>query len=736
VGCGMALWVLVGLTLGAGVSDGEGHRIGSHAGQTIAPSRLSEPYVGPAVTLEDVEIIARRGAAKVPPVVELDGQQIDAIGAWDIGEVLKHLKDIYSGNGEPLILINGQRVPLPTVFNGFPPDAAVRVEVLPPEASGLYGGQAGQAVFNLVLQPRYSNMDLGLSGQAPTQGGSYSARANAQRGSIRGMNSHQLRLGGNYESGLTNRDRDIRDLNDQPEHPDVSLRPEAGAFEVGAMTTRALGDWGVVGNLNLRSDQNRSVLAVADQVYSNRQESQGLNLSMGLSGEALGWRISADASSGLNGMKRTGYGAGESRSRSLGVDFSAYRPLLSLPAGEVQAHLKLGLAKARSETEHEGQWSDQSSENRQLGARLHLPLIAAKETGLGRIGAVQADIGVGRQQNRHSAGQDTNLSLAWQPKPRFRLNLGLTESLSGAFESLRTLPLNYGAPRTVYDFRRGEAVEVVPLLGGNPDLTAPELKGMNLGLSAGPLGAWQFSSSLNYRRQRSTNGISSLAELTEEVQALFPERFVRDTEGRLVEVDFRPLNIGRSLSESLGGDLSLAVPIRDIWPKVGSHVSSLQIRMGFERQLQAVSQLLPGQPSRDQLNGDGGGRSRQDLRLSMDTQIKSVRASLNARWQEGYRSRRLAGVDGPDDLVRDDHLNVDLRMGWRFNRKSAAASPDEGSPVPRRRLSGTELSLDISNLFDTRPRLTLGSGERAPGYGRDRLDPMGRTVSLGLRQRF
>ena len=748
----MALAWVLGVAISAAVSpDSIKEPIHEAATQTVAAAmqtRQSSADLNDAVTLEDVEIIARRGATKFAPVVELDGLEIDAIGAWDIGEVLARLQPLYGGQGEPLILINGQLVALPRAYSGFPPDAAVRIEVLPPEAAAQYGGRAGQTVYNLVLQPRYANLDVGAGLMAPTQGGSTNLRLDAQRGAIVGMNSHQLRLGMVHDTGLTYGDRDIEDALGQTSRDTLSLKPENTSLDLGGMTSRTIKGWGLMGNFALRENESRSTRPFGDQVYDSRNLTRGGNLSLGLTGRALGWQLNTMTMASLNQSRQTGLNDSENRSQSMGLNLGGSRSLISLPAGEVHANLILNHNRSWAESSRDGLMTETQSDSSQFQARLGVPLFKSGEGRWGRLGTLQADLGLSRQEASGTTGAGHSLGLSWQPQTKVRISLSVSESQSGDFESMRTQPISYGPPRTVYDFRRGEAVDILPLIGGNPNLTAPEQKGMNANLSVGPFSAWSLSTNVSFTRSESRNGIGTLSELTEEVQALLPDRFVRGPDGRLIEVDFRPLNMGSSLNESLGGNLSVTVPTADLWPSWGAAISTLQVRMGFNRQLSAYSELLPGQPRRDALSGDGGGRSRQDMRLSMDATIRDIRASVNARWNEGYRSRRLAGVDSDGDLVRDDLMIMDLRVGWRIKPRApviadavanAGANAGESvsqAPPQRRRSAGTELSLDIINLFDTRPDVRLGNGQPAPGYGRDLLDPMGRTVSVNLRRRF
>lgn len=164
------LWLpLVSLVaMGQGeVADAD--RFLGRAASQAATQNLDDP-----VTVDDVEVRGRRGAARVPPEMELSGAEIDALGAWDIGEVLQRIGETLGVSDEPVVIINGKRVANSGAFSGFPPDALVRAEILPPEAAALYGGVSGQRVVNLVLQRRFSSYDGRLSGSRPTQGGTAS----------------------------------------------------------------------------------------------------------------------------------------------------------------------------------------------------------------------------------------------------------------------------------------------------------------------------------------------------------------------------------------------------------------------------------------------------------------------------------------------------------------------------------------------------------------------------------
>lgn len=77
--------------------------IGQAPGPQDAPSPDGEPAV-----LDDVVVQGRRGVALVEPEVELDGFEIDALGADDIGQVIRRLSEDFGLGDGPLIIVNGR----------------------------------------------------------------------------------------------------------------------------------------------------------------------------------------------------------------------------------------------------------------------------------------------------------------------------------------------------------------------------------------------------------------------------------------------------------------------------------------------------------------------------------------------------------------------------------------------------------------------------------------------------
>src|SRR5690606_37524174 len=91
-------------------------------------------------------------------------------------------------------------------------------------------------------------------------------------------------------------------------------------------------------------------------------------------------------------------------------------------------------------------------------------------------------------------------------------------------------------------------------------LRAPETERLSLTASLGPFTAGGLSSNLSYQRVQSADAVGFLPELTEDVEAAFPERIRRGADGRLISVDYRPINLDSLLTESLGAGLNFQLP--------------------------------------------------------------------------------------------------------------------------------------------------------------------------------
>jgi len=703
---------------------------------TFVESQVPTKNMDDPVQVEDVEVNVRRGAARVPPEIELNGAEIDALDAWDIGEVLTRLSGMFSMGDEPMVIINGKPVANSGVFSSFPPDALVRAEVLPPEAAALYGGAPGQRVVNLVLQRRFSSYDGRLAGSRPTQGGTSSLSGDMRRSAISGVNTQQLGFRAVRDTALRAEERDRDLLGAVPEAGAVTIRPRSDAVSTNVTLTRSLGEWSGVFSLNAQRREARSTASIGGAVVDSRRRNESVGGSAGLSGALFGWSLQANLDGQASRSRDDGFNDMRNEAQSLGLSASVNRTLMDLPTGPVVANLRGNLMGSRSITDRPQASTTTNFQTRDGRGSLTIPLSKGNaETAMGRlIGDLQATLGGGVRETSGGGGDDLSGGLVWAPRKGLRLNAVWSTSSDSVSDVQRFEPLYYDTPKVVFDFRAGEAVEIIPIRGGNPDLRPPRSERVSLTAGVGPFLSWNLSGNLGYHRAETREGVGSLPELTEDVEAAFPDRVHRDAEGHLISIDYRPMNLSSSLTEGLTSNLNFSLS-RPTGPAAGEAMV-LQVALSHGFRMTNTVALLAGRPELDRLKGDGGGVARQDARIMLDARRGRWGVNASARWRDGYRTRRVSGADGPSDLVTEPFTTMDLKLSFQMTSSAPRASQEDGETAPRRRSSGLQLSLEVENLFDARPEAHLGDGSSAPGYGRDIQDPIGRKVSLTLQRRF
>lgn len=693
------------------------------------PAAVQDPGV---VDIEGMVVVGpRRGAAALAPEMELDATEIDNLGAYDIGEALGRLSQSLGFDETPAIIVNGRRVVNARDFLRFPTDALVRVEVLPQQAASLYGEAPTRRVLNIVLQPRFTSRDGFVRASAPTQGGNSSLGLDARQSEIVESDTRQFGVQLTRDTSLRADERPDY-LRDHPESAGVTLRPATDAVNANFSMTKAFGDWSSSLSGDARVQRDRFTSRAGTETVETRRSVDSLGLSGGVTGDAAGWSIQVGLSGAISDAEQEGIANSRSRNLSMGADVKANRPLIELPAGPVVTTLAARYGRSRVTRDAADARSTQSLD---LRGNLAIPLFKAaspEEDGGLSLGDLSLTLGVTADGFYDDAGRGdgVNVGLAWAPVRKLRFNGLWSRSTDNPSSSQRFDPVYFGPPRVVFDFQTGESVEVLPILGGNPDLRGQTLERFSLSASAGPFTSWGVRGRVGFQRNRSTDGIGPVPDLTPAVEAAFPELFIREPGGRLVNIDQRPINLGSTLSETLTSGLNFSVPFGGGRRRSGA--PSLQFGINHTWQLASTAILHPGLPELDRLAGDGGGAPRQQVNLQVDGRRGNWGLNASARWQSASRIRRDIGVDGPNDIERSAFAAIDLKISYLLER-AAPAAQDGARP---RRDGGVRIELQIDNLFDARPEATRGDGRPVPGYGRDDQDPLGRTVRLSLSRRF
>lgn len=681
--------------------------------------------------LEDVVVVGRRGAAWLRPEVELGADEIDNLGAYDIGEVIARVGENLGFDQPPVIIVNGRQVLNARDFLGFPPDALVRVEALPPQAAAAYGEDPTRRVLNIVLLPEFKSRDGLARASRPTAGGRSSLSADARQSGIVQNDTRQFGVLITRDTSLHAAERTAY-IRDHPGREGTTLRPAVDVATANFSMTRALGDWSSSLSANAHAQNTRFTSMADGQPVETRQETANLTLTGGLGGDVLGWAMRF----GLNGtvLNTRQDSATEVRSRNLSgvADVSANRTVFDLPAGPVRMSVSGLYARSRTASAE----TRLSTRTLDLRGSLTVPLSRPASTSQQGAGLSWGDAaltlggaltGLDGDAGR---GDSLNVGLSWSPVRTLGLIGQWSRSTDNPTSGMKIAPVYNGPPRIVFDFVTGESVEVSPILGGNPDLEAQTTQSLSIDANVGPLTRWNLQARLGFNRTSSTDGFGVVPGLTPAVEAAFPDRFIRDADGRLVSIDQRLINIGSTLSETLSSGLNVNIPIQQRTPV--QRGASIQVGVNHTWQLTNIAALRAGLPQMDRLAGDGGGVSRHQISANIDGRYGPWGFNAAARWRSASRIRRDQGRDGPDDLRLAGFATADVKLSYHFE---TGASPS-GEGGGRRRDDRLRLALEIDNLFDARPEASLGDGRPAPGYGRDSQDPLGRVVRVALSRRF
>ena len=166
----------------------------------------------------DIVVVADRirGAVTtdVPPVEQLEEADIAALGASSVSDLLAAVAPQTGsgrgrGGGQPVVLINGQRVSGFRELRDLPPEAIRQVQIFPEELALQYGFRPDQRVINFILKENFASFVTELERQQPQDGGFSGTEVEATLTAI--GSSSRLNLDVEYEraSALTESERNI-----------------------------------------------------------------------------------------------------------------------------------------------------------------------------------------------------------------------------------------------------------------------------------------------------------------------------------------------------------------------------------------------------------------------------------------------------------------------------------------------------------------------------------------------
>lgn len=236
--------------------------------------------------------------------------------------------------------------------------------------------------------------------------------------------------------------------------------------------------------------------------------------------------------------------------------------LKRLPAGDISTSVKLGAEGAWVDS-----WSrrggvensvDLSRGTANAQVSFDVPITSRKNNFMAKAGDLSANLNLSvNQLSDFGTLTSIGYGLNWSPiKPvSFIVSMNNQEnapSMSQLGGAQVTTP-----DVQVFDYVRGESVQIIRLSGGNPDLKAEEKKVLRVGITLKPPVVEGLSINANYTHSRTDNPISSFPSATAATEAAFPDRFFRedptvdDPIGRLIRIDARPVNFAKRESDQI-----------------------------------------------------------------------------------------------------------------------------------------------------------------------------------------
>lgn len=313
------------------------------------------------------------------------------------------------------------------------------------------------------------------------------------------------------------------------------------------------------------------------------------------------------------------------RSQAVQGDLLISGSLFTLPAGKVTTSIRLGASangfegwSLRSGVESSNDYS------REIGSgqvSVDVPITSRSKGVLGAVGDISANVNAAAQHYSDFGTLSTlGYGLRWKPVSALQILMSANQDRAAPTGTQITDPLISTPNVSVFDYATGQTVFVNQLSGGNASLRESVRDQFRLSARVQPFTKPNLTLTATYLNSRTSNPIAAFPTPTPAIEAAFPQRFLRDADGNLLQIDARPLNFLRSQSERLrwGFDLSFQIKshiqkVIEAWRAAGSKPEDRpkeldEIRQAFQRNRPQGGE--PGQGGGDRPGGPGGDRPR------------------------------------------------------------------------------------------------------------------------------
>ena len=465
-------------------------------------------------------------------------------------------------------------------------------------------------------------------------------------------------------------------------------------------------------------------------------------------------------------------------------------PLFNAPAGAVRASLRVGDAYSRFNSEFGRPGIERSADfsrnTLNAQANFDLPLTSKRQNFLPRFGELSANLNVAADQ-LSDFGTLTTLGYGLNWRPTNQLSFLVTNSHDQAAPTQQQLgnPSVLTAGVRLFDYATGQTVDVASISGGNPALLANTRDVLKIGATWKPFAAQDLTLTANYVDSHERNPILTFPAATAEIEAAFPDRFVRGADGQLTQVDYRPVNFASLDRSELRWGINYSKPIgpktapqRGGFPggragrgpgtslasgppadgggsgppagggfvgggppggfggprggRGGGQDGRLQIALYHTVIFQDEYLVRRGGPVLDLLNGaaagNAGGQPRHQIEAQFGVSERGMGARLSADWKSGTTVNGAPGSP-TGDLSFSDIGTINLRFFADLGQQKTLLRK---APF----LKGARVTLGLTNIFDAKVKVRDATGATPRSYQPDYIDPQGRLIRISFRKLF
>jgi iron complex outermembrane recepter protein len=591
-----------------------------------------------------------------------------------------------------------------------------------------------------TLRPRTRRYELDLTHStrlAPWLRSSLSGKLQySERNSLRGLTSGVFVLPASNPFSPFSRDVGIASYGDPLEQKFSSLRASLNA---GLNAT--LGEWRV--NLTGRHQETETD-------FSTQRHSRDVS-----SGSILLEDTRNPFSSGLGDLLPTLPDQSSSHARETVLQVDALGSPLLLPAGPVQVAVesRLGLYGLTAKTAFGAERTRGRFRRTELALRgsLEVPIASRRNNFLSTLGELSANFeySISDFSDVTPLLHHYGFGLVWSPQEWIHVQASINEVRRAPIMELLGEPLTITPGVRMYDFLRGQEVDVSEISGGSPFLAPERVITRRLTAQVRPLRTPTLQLNAEYRGDEVRDLISGLPTESAAFFLAFPERFIRTSDGQLLTVDVRPGNFSRYRQDRLRYGASINIPLgrsalggavrsaelpvtegEDTVPAIASGRGA-RLQLSLHHGIVFTNEILirPGLEPVDLLEGGAigiaGGRPRHQLDLTAGVSSRGIGARLNGTWR-GQSLLEIRSGNSVEMLRFTPLATLNLRAFAEGRRL-----------FPQTRwIRGTRFTLSVTNLTNQRQRVTDTAGVTPLRYQPGYRDPLGRTIEFEIRRVF